>query len=97
MATVPADRSMPPVSMVSVWQAASMARGMAILIVLLNQNVLMIAGLRIASTPISANSRMTSGIKGLSTIRRPMRPIVVGWSAVMLMCGAPVSPIRRRT
>ena len=29
VATVPADRSMPPVSMVSVWQAASIASGMA--------------------------------------------------------------------
>ena len=45
VAAVPADRSIPPVSIVSVWQAASIASGMAKLIVLPTQRWFRMPGL----------------------------------------------------
>ena len=46
VATVPTDRSMPPVSMVMVWQPASSASGMANWIVLAIQRALTMPGLQ---------------------------------------------------
>ena len=46
VATTPTERSMPPVSMVSVWAAARMASGMANLTVLLIQRSLTMPGLQ---------------------------------------------------
>ena len=46
VATTPTERSMPPVSMVSVWAAARMASGMANLMVLLIQRSLTMPGWR---------------------------------------------------
>ena len=50
VAMVPADRSMPPVSMVIVWQAARMASGMANLIVFAIHRSLTMPGRRISSS-----------------------------------------------
>ena len=46
VATVPTDRSMPPVSMVIVWQPASIASGIANLTVLAIQRSLTMPGLQ---------------------------------------------------
>ena len=50
VATVATERSMPPVSMVIVWQPASMASGMANLTVLAIQRSLTMPGRRSCST-----------------------------------------------
>ena len=65
VATTPADRSIPPVSIVKVWQAASIARGMANLIVLPAQRSLTMPGRMISSSATSASSNRMSGITGL--------------------------------
>jgi hypothetical protein len=61
VATIPADRSMPPVSIVSTWQAASMARGMANLIVLPAQKGEMMPGRITSSTPIRIREDRSAG------------------------------------
>ena len=50
VATVPTERSMPPVSMVMVWQPASMASGIANLTVLAIQRSLTMPGRRSCRT-----------------------------------------------
>ena len=63
VAMMPTDRSMPPVSMVIVWQPARMASGMANLMVLAIQRSLTMPGRRISRTTTRPISRMISGIE----------------------------------
>jgi hypothetical protein len=64
VATVATDRSIPPVSMVMVWQPARMASGIANLMVLAIQRSLTIPGRRIWRMITSTMSRTISGISG---------------------------------
>ena len=64
VAAVPTERSMPPVSMVMVWQPASSASGIANFTVLAIQRWLTMPGLRICSTITSRISRTISGTIG---------------------------------
>ena len=73
VATVPTERSMPPVSMVMVWQPARMASGMANLMVLAIQRSLTMPGRRICRTTTSATSSTISGTSGWSLMKRRMR------------------------
>ena len=95
VATIPADMSMPPVSMVMVWQAASIASGMANLMVLAIQRSLTMPGRITSSAATSTASRIRSGITGLSPSIRPTRT----WSAGLassVMCSSRGRPGRRR-
>ena len=73
VATMPTERSMPPVSIVSVWAAARMASGMANLMVLLTQRSLTMPGCRISSTTTSASSRTMQRDERL-VAQQPRRP-----------------------
>ena len=64
LATVPADMSMPPVSMVIVWQPASRASGMANCSVCAAQRGLMMPGRRKWRPTISSARRISSGMIG---------------------------------
>ena len=64
VATVATERSMPPVSMVRVWQPASIASGIANFTVLAIQRSLTMPGRRICSTTTSRTSRTRSGTSG---------------------------------
>ena len=64
VATVPTERSMPPVSIVMVWQPARMASGIANLIVLAIQRSLTMPGRRNSSATTSRMKRTISGTIG---------------------------------
>ena len=99
VATVLTDRSMPPVSIVMVWEPASRARGMENLIVLASQRSLTMPGRRICNTATRAISRMISGTSGWSLMKRLMRrPSETGWvvEVTLLMACAPAWRGRRR-
>ena len=70
VATVPTERSMPPVSMAMVWQPAKMASGMANLMVVAIQAGLTMPGRMICSATTSATKRRMRGISGWSLISR---------------------------
>ena len=87
VATEAAERSIPPVYMVMVWQAASMASGIANLTVLATQRGLRIPGCIISSAATRAKSSRISGMTGQSRIRRARRASGVAGERVM---GAPI-------
>ena len=64
VATVATERSMPPVSMVMVWQPASMASGIANLTVLAIQRSLTMPGRSSCRTRTSRIRRTRSGTSG---------------------------------
>ena len=67
-ATTATDRSIPPVSMVSVWHAAMMARGIANRSVLDTQLGVTMPGCTICRTRTSTASRTNSATSGRSRI-----------------------------
>ena len=67
-ATAAAERSIPPVSMVSVWEAARMASGIASLTIVAAQLMVTNPGRINSKTTTRMISRPTSGITGESRI-----------------------------
>ena len=75
-AIMPTDRSMPPVSMVSVWQAARMASGMAARTVTPTQTSSTVPGWMSSRPTTSRISRPVNGTSGRSRKSRRHAPIV---------------------
>ena len=95
VATVLTERSMPPVSMVMVWQPARMASGIANLTVLAIQRSLTMPGRRICRITTSATSRMISGTSGWSRMNcRMRRPRETGRAVLTLSLMANASSWR---
>ena len=93
VATVPTDRSMPPVSIVMVWQPARIASGMANFAVLAIQRSLTMPGRRIWRITTRMTSRMISGMSGRSAMKRlRRRPNEAGWGTVALLVMALLLP-----
>ena len=64
--TVPTDRSMPPVSIASVWHPARIARGIAARMVKPTQVVWTVPGWTSSRTPMRMNSSTVRGMSGRS-------------------------------
>ena len=93
VATVPTDRSMPPVSIVMVWQPARIASGMANFAVLAIQRSLTMPGRRIWRITTRMTSRMISAMSGRSAMKRlRRRPNEAGWGMVALLVMALLLP-----
>jgi hypothetical protein len=71
-ATAPTDRSIPPVSIVSVWQPARIASGMAARAIVLSQSAVRMPGRTISLAMMITTSRTSSGMIGCSRISRRM-------------------------
>ena len=63
-ATVPTDRSMPPVSIASVWQPARIARGIAARMREADPGGLTVPGWTSSRTPMRMTSRTVRGMSG---------------------------------
>jgi hypothetical protein len=77
-ATAPTDRSIPPVSIVSVWQPARIASGMAVLMITLAQDGETMPGDARPITRTRIASRTSRGTTGRSRNTAPMAPMPDG-------------------